>query len=147
MVGGGKPFKRRIKINELLGNYDAHVKNFSLLYRSRSDVRLSPAYDVVAYAAYLDGRGHALKFYPDQKAKNNLTPAVLRDLANIWEIPETRLKDVVAGTVDLAMRAWPAMIRASAMTPGQQDKLLVHLEKNPSVQAWRRRNEKIVKDD
>lgn len=137
---------RRIKINEMLGNYDAHVKNFSILYQPDGEhgsvARLSPAYDIVAYAAYLDGRGHALKFYPGQPGKTNLTPAVLRKLANIWEIPETTLKDVVAKTVDRAMKAWPNMIRDSNMAPGQKDRLTKHLEANESVQAWHRRQPK-----
>jgi serine/threonine-protein kinase HipA len=131
---------RRIKVNELLGNFDAHTKNFSLLYRADGDVRLSPAYDIVAYAAYLDGKGHALKFYPDQKARADLAPAVLRQLANTWELPETRLKDVVAYTVDQAMRTWPALIRESILLAGQKQRLLDHLEKNPSVIAWGRRH-------
>ncbi|MES2105300.1 MAG: type II toxin-antitoxin system HipA family toxin [Pseudomonadota bacterium] len=131
---------RRIKVNELLGNFDAHVKNFSLLYGAAGDVRLSPAYDIVAYAAYLDGQGHALKFYPDQKARADLTPAVLRQLANTWEVPETRLKDAVAQTVDRAMRTWPALIKESILLAGQKDRLLGHLEKNPGVVAWRKRN-------
>jgi serine/threonine-protein kinase HipA len=131
---------RRIKVNELLGNFDAHVKNFSLLYGAGGKARLSPAYDIVAYAAYLDGQGHALKFYPDQKARADLTPAVLRQLANTWEIPEARLKDVVAGTVDQVMRTWPALIRDSILPTGQKNRLLGHLEKNSSVIAWRKRH-------
>ncbi|MES2830491.1 MAG: type II toxin-antitoxin system HipA family toxin [Pseudomonadota bacterium] len=131
---------RRIKTNELLGNYDAHVKNYSLLYETPSAARLSPAYDIVAYAAYLSGQGHALKFYPHQKAKTLLTPAVLRELANLWAVPEARLKNVVMATVERAMKSWPEMIEQSPMTVAQKTKLLAHLESNTSVQAWRRRH-------
>jgi serine/threonine-protein kinase HipA len=131
---------RRIKVNELLGNFDAHVKNFSLLYGPKGEARLSPAYDIVAYAAYLDGQGHALKFYPGQKTRSDLTPAVLRQLANIWEVPENRLKDAVAQTVDRAMRAWPELIQESVLAAGQKERLVGHLEKNSAVTAWRRRN-------
>jgi len=131
---------RRIKVNELLGNFDAHVKNFSLLYSASGQVRLSPAYDIVAYAAYIDGKGHALRFYPDQTGRADLTPGVLRHLANIWEIPETRLKEIVAHTVDQAMRTWPNLIKESILLAGQKERLLGHLKKNPSVIAWRKRN-------
>lgn len=135
---------RRVKVNELLGNYDAHVKNFSLLYSVSGAARLSPAYDIVAYAAYLHGRGHALKFYPEQKTQSLLTPAVLRELANLWEIPEARMKEVVSNTVDMAMRSWPAIIADSPMSAPQKAKLLEHIEANPSVQAWRRRNPSVT---
>lgn len=133
---------RRIKVNELLGNYDAHVKNFSLLYQTDGTVRLAPAYDIVAYAAYLSGRGHALRFTRKQRGKTLLTPSVLRELANLWAVAETGLKDAVVTTVDRAMRTWPGMIEASAISGSQKTKLLAHLEENPSVQAWRRRNSK-----
>lgn len=131
---------RRIKVNELLGNYDAHIKNFSLLYRADGTIRLSPAYDIVAYAAYLGGRGHALRFTPNQRATTLLTPGILRELANLWAMPETLLKDAIIKTVDRAMRTWPGIIEASRMSSAQKTKLLAHLEENPSVQAWRRRN-------
>lgn len=41
-------------VNFLLGNSDAHGKNFALLYRPGVGVRLAPQYDVVATAAYPD---------------------------------------------------------------------------------------------
>lgn len=62
---------RRITVNDLLGNFDGHVKNYGLLYRDGRTPELSPAYDVVAYAAYQGGAGHALRLSP--RAKN--TPA------------------------------------------------------------------------
>lgn len=131
---------RRIKVNELLGNYDAHVKNFSLLYQPDGTVRLSPAYDIVAYAAYRGGRGHALRFTPQQRSATLLTPGILRELANLWAVPETGLKDAVVTAVDRAMRTWPDIIEASSMSGAQKAKLLAHLDSNPSAQAWRRRN-------
>lgn len=114
------------------------MKNYGLLYTGQGP-RLSPAYDVVAYAAYAGGNGHALKLHPNE-AKRELTPSVLRRLANTWEIPETRLKEVLVTTVDRAMRTWPDLIEESPMAPSQKEKLREHLEKNSSAQAWRRRH-------
>ncbi len=43
----------RIVFNRLIGNTDAHVKNFSLLYAvDLKTVRLAPAYDIVSTAIY-----------------------------------------------------------------------------------------------
>ena len=132
---------RRVKVNELLGNADAHLKNFSLLYDGQAqNPRLSPAYDIVAYAAYVGNHGHGLKFRHDQKAPSNLLPGVLRQLANVWGVPENTLKDVVAGTVDAAMQSWPAMIDGAPIDPNQRTRLLKHLGENPSVVAWKKRN-------
>jgi serine/threonine-protein kinase HipA len=130
---------RRIKVNELLGNFDAHLKNFSLLYRTPQEAALSPAYDIVAYAAYVGGEGHALAFVPGQKGKQLLTPAILRRLANIWSLPEPKLQAVLVETVERAMTQWPALIAALPFTEAQRARLLAHLDANASVAAWRRR--------
>ncbi|MGH7881555.1 MAG: HipA domain-containing protein, partial [Candidatus Dormibacteraceae bacterium] len=44
-------FIERIAFNYLIGNADAHAKNFSLLYTSMG-VRLAPAYDLLSTAIY-----------------------------------------------------------------------------------------------
>ena len=40
-------------LNWLLGNGDAHLKNFGVLYRDDLEVRLAPFYDCVATLPYL----------------------------------------------------------------------------------------------
>jgi serine/threonine-protein kinase HipA len=47
-------FVHAVLINFLLGNSDAHGKNFALLYEPGSGVRLAPLYDVVSTAVYPD---------------------------------------------------------------------------------------------
>ena len=130
---------RRIKVNELLGNYDAHLKNFSLLYETPRKATLSPAYDIVAYSVYQAGTGHALAILPKQKPRQLLTPAAVRDLANIWDIPETHLTGVLVETVDKAMSQWEDLLPTLPLTAAQQKKLLEHVNQNPSVIAWRAR--------
>ncbi len=45
-------FIHAVLINFLLGNSDAHGKNFALLYEPRAGVRLAPVYDIVSTAVY-----------------------------------------------------------------------------------------------
>lgn len=45
-------FLRAVASNYLLGNSDAHGKNFSLLYDSQAGPRLAPLYDLVSTAVY-----------------------------------------------------------------------------------------------
>ncbi|RYF57021.1 MAG: type II toxin-antitoxin system HipA family toxin, partial [Comamonadaceae bacterium] len=102
---------RRIVVNDLLGNFDGHLKNFGLLYRDGRTPSLSPAYDVVAYAAYLSGRGHALKFTQGGGTKERVTPGLLRLLSN--EVPnflEPKAASIVKDTVRRAYDAWPDLI-------------------------------------
>ncbi len=47
-------FIRAVLVNFLLGNSDAHGKNFALLYQPTMGVRLAPIYDVVSTAVYPD---------------------------------------------------------------------------------------------
>ena len=131
---------RRLKVNELLGNFDAHAKNFSLLYHTPGDARLSPAYDIVAHAVYQSGAGHGLLFWPGQKTRTALTPVVVRTLANIWDVPESKLNAELVDTVAQAVQNWPALISGSPMSAQQKEMLTQHFDKNASVQAWRRRN-------
>lgn len=47
-------FVHAVLINFLLGNSDAHGKNFALLYEPDSGVQLAPLYDIVSTAIYPD---------------------------------------------------------------------------------------------
>ena len=48
---------RRTIFNLLVGNGDAHLKNWSLVYPDRKRARLSPAYDLVCTAVHLPAPG------------------------------------------------------------------------------------------
>jgi len=37
----------RVVLNFLLGNGDAHLKNYSIFYKGKNNIRLTPAYDIV----------------------------------------------------------------------------------------------------
>ena len=47
-----KEMTRRLTLNVLLGNGDAHIKNWSLIYRTPNKPRLAPAYDLVSTVAW-----------------------------------------------------------------------------------------------
>lgn len=56
LYAGGLPdlkeMARRLVMNVLIGNGDAHIKNWSLIYDTPHKPRLSPAYDLVSTVAY-----------------------------------------------------------------------------------------------
>lgn len=71
--------------NWLIGNNDAHGKNFSLLYRGtateRVDTRLAPLYDIVCTAAYPElSREMAMKI-GNQYSSEKVTPSDFEKLA------------------------------------------------------------------
>ncbi len=138
-AAGAHEVMRRLMVNEMLGNYDAHLKNVGVLYPDGVTPVLSPAYDVVAYAAYLGGRGHALRFHPGAPERAQITPALVRDLCNRVGLVETKVKAVLADAVERARTLWPAMIEDSALTDAQRSRLLEHFHQVPAVQAQARR--------
>lgn len=127
-------FIRRLVVNELLGNYDGHLKNFSLLYTPDGrSCSLSPAYDIVAYAAYLSGKGNALAFYPEAP-RGPISPSVVRFFANIWEVPENAIKDEIDDVLSMAVETWPELINNSEITDQQKDKLSKHFQSHKQIQ-------------
>ena len=122
---------RRIAVNELLGNYDAHLKNFGVIYRDGHTPALSPAYDIVAYSAYIPGRGHALPFARDAATHQRLGPATVRAFCNECGFAETVAASVIRSVVRKAVEAWPGMIESSPLLDSQKRKLMAHLEEAP----------------
>ena len=53
-------YTRRLVFNTLIGNGDAHLKNWSLIYRDGRSAALSPAYDLVSTVPYIAGDRLAL---------------------------------------------------------------------------------------
>jgi serine/threonine-protein kinase HipA len=131
---------RRIVVNDLAGNFDGHLKNYGVLYRDGRTPQFSPAYDIVAYSAYLSGRGHALRFTPDSDKHERVTPKVIRALANmVPNLTEPQANSIVRKTVKLAYEAWPDLIAASAMLPRQKEQLLAHFDGSPAIASLAKR--------
>jgi serine/threonine-protein kinase HipA len=57
-----KSLAKQLLLMTLIGNGDAHLKNFGVLYSGISDVRLAPAYDVVCTTLYIERDLPALGF-------------------------------------------------------------------------------------
>lgn len=130
---------RRIKVNELLGNFDAHVKNTSLLYADPRRPMLAPAYDVVAYAMVQGGSGVGLLNLPGDRTSRFLTPRVVRALANLWGCNERPLLEAAKETVDRALTHWPGMLRELPVDADRATRFEAHLDGLADVQAVRRR--------
>lgn len=126
---------RRLAVNELLGNYDAHAKNFGVIYRDARTPALSPAYDIVAYSAYLRGHGHALPFARNSAPRARLTPLTVRDFCNESQMPVPLAQTVVRDVVKRALEQWPDMIGDSALLDQQKQQLLAHLQGAPIAQS------------
>lgn len=125
---------RRLVVNELLGNFDAHLKNFSLLYTTPQQPILSPAYDIVAYACYLNGQGAALRWQSGKAKRSPFDKATLWSLTQAAQdivqgaglhttITPQRLQRIAVQTRERAFDTWPALIKTLPLSRAQQTKL------------------------
>ena len=121
---------RLLVINDLIGNYDAHLKNFCLIYPDGRTPYLSKAFDIVAWSVYLGGQGSALALYRDSADKKppiGLSPATLRVFCERVGIAEKPCASVIKETVSKAFERWPELIESSLMYDKQKEKLLARL--------------------
>jgi serine/threonine-protein kinase HipA len=125
-------FARRLLVNVLLGNGDAHLKNWSLLYADQTTPRLSPAYDILTTNVYIeDERQFALNL---GKSKNwyQVSLTNFQAWADKSAIPWRVIKPHMDEVLDKAKTLWPAALRDLPMNEGHKVKL---------VERWQRLHE------
>lgn len=98
-------FAKALILNFLLGNSDAHGKNFALLYDPATGVRLAPLYDIVSTAVYPDVTDRIA-----MRIGGVDDPAAV-DLA-AWK--ELARESGLGGQLGALARIWSAEIRTNA---------------------------------
>ena len=111
--GGTEPFLqaiRRVAANILMGNTDAHLKNWSLYYPNPAEGQLSPAYDIVASHIYDRSHDMALKFRKTHDSRIIGLPRFLR-AAEFCGISQSRTKKELKRVVEQAADEWPKLLQ------------------------------------
>lgn len=121
---------RRLVVNELLGNPDAHLKNFGVLYPDGRAPQFAPAYDIVAYAAMQGVDGHALPLLAPDATRTRpnarapfFTPTSVRAFCWATGLHEPLARRTLAETVRLARERWPAMLEAASLPAVWKERL------------------------
>lgn len=119
-------FARRLLVNILLANGDAHLKNWSLLYEDKVTPRLSPAYDIVTTSVYIDGeRNFALNL-----GKTKDWYAVSFENFKAWSeksgIPWRAIKPHLEDVMNKARTQWHSAIADLPMNEAHKQKLIEH---------------------
>jgi Uncharacterized protein related to capsule biosynthesis enzymes len=99
----------RQAVNTIIGNSDAHLKNFSLLYRDGVHPELSPAYDVVCVPALPSFPDLAINVAIDQKQRKETLEdyvAIARDAGIAGWIVKDAVEQVISSARDL----WPSAL-------------------------------------
>lgn len=122
-------YARRLLINILLANGDAHIKNWSLLYSDQITPRLSPAYDIVTTSVYIDDEKH----YALNLGKNKDWYKASFDHFEAWaikaKVPWRAIKPHLNDTLEKARSLWPQALKDLPMNKAHKKKLIEHWSK------------------
>lgn len=109
-----KELVERLLFNLLIGNGDAHAKNFALLF-SDAGVELAPAYDLLCTDVYPSlSQAFVMKIGPARK-QDELTALAWQELAQSAELPVEWIKQrgaELSSAVQLALRELPPHVFA-----------------------------------
>ena len=124
---------RRTVFNLLVGNGDAHLKNWSLIYPDRKRARLSPAYDLVCTAVYLPAPGDpelGLPFFGATRLSEVSREHFVR-LKGVLRVGDGEVLNVVEETLERFCDAW-ADGAGERMPPPVAEWIGAHVEQTRS---------------
>ena len=107
-----------VTLHVLVGNGDAHAKNYSLLHNASGSVTLAPLYDVMSTIIYGDDR--LAMYIDDVRRTNRVTGERLLDEAASWGLSRSVSAEIIQ---DLLDRIRDATERAAQQTPGLPSEL------------------------
>ncbi len=109
---------RLVTLNVVIGNGDAHGKNFSLLHEPSGALHLAPAYDLMSTLFYGDDR--LAMYIDDVRRTDRVSTDRLIKEATAWGLSRSQASDIVGQLLD----AIPAAVqRADEETPGVPPKI------------------------
>jgi len=113
---------RRIVVNILLGNTDAHLKNWSFIFPAGTGIDLAPAYDIVSIVLLNDDEQMALKLRGTKDPKLMTVERFIK-FAHYVGFTDHKMRKVVTSTVARAADTWPDLLKALPLTRQQSGAL------------------------
>ncbi len=116
-------FTRRLAFSVLIANGDAHLKNWSLIYRDGRVPSLAPAYDLMSTAYYFIGErveDLGLKF-GGSKDFHRVTLTTFRRLQERLGVRDVDLAECAADTVERTLAEWPRRAHLLDRAPRLQE--------------------------
>ncbi|MGC5329872.1 type II toxin-antitoxin system HipA family toxin [Micromonospora sp. DT62] len=122
-VGSLQEFVRRLAFSILISNGDAHLKNWSLIYRDPRIPVLAPAYDLVSTGSYdLADRPEDLGLkFGGTRAFHRISLGTFQRLEQRLGVAGGALADCVALVVERTLREWPSHAHLLEGNQGLQD--------------------------
>ena len=125
-LADAQQFARRLLVNILLANGDAHLKNWSFLYPDKITPRLSPAYDIVTTSVYIKNETqYALNL---GKTKEWYVASIthFRSWADKSGIPWRAIKPHLDDMLNKARELWPEALETLPMNDEHKAGLKAH---------------------
>jgi len=124
-------FIRRLVVNLLVGNADAHLKNWSVIYPDGRTPRLSPAYDILSTIQYTPDTRLALNL-AGEKEFSAIGTGHFRKLAVRIGAEEEYVIDIAKETSRKARDRWPDLLRSLPLPEPMRRKLRDHWKSSPA---------------
>ncbi|NRP95354.1 Serine/threonine-protein kinase HipA [Marinobacterium sp. xm-g-59] len=119
-------FARRLLVNILLANGDAHLKNWSLLYTDQVTPRLSPAYDILTTSVYIEGERNFALNLGKTKDWYQVSYMNFQAWAEKSGIPWRAIKPHLADVMDRARSQWTPALKNLPMNEKHKAHLIEH---------------------
>ncbi len=104
-------FARRLLVNLLLANGDAHLKNWSLLYEDQITPMLSPAYDIVTTSVYIENETEFALNLGRNKKWFTASYTHFENWADKSGIPWRAIKPHRDDAIKKALSLWPETLK------------------------------------
>lgn len=127
---GVTEYTRRLVFNVLIGNADAHLKNWSLIYPDRRTAMLAPAYDLVGTIPYIPGDRLALSL-GGTKAFAEVDLERFRRLAEKAGLPVRLVKETARETAAKVRDLWPTHEPLGALPERIREAVTAHMSTVP----------------
>ena len=119
-------FARRLLVNILVANGDAHLKNWSFLYPDKITPQLSLAYDIVTTNVYIDNETQYALNLGKTKQWYVVSMAHFQLWATKSGIPWRAIKPHLDDTLSKARQLWPDALKALPMDDAHKEGLRAH---------------------
>lgn len=127
-------FIRRLAFIIVSANADAHIKNWSLIYRDRLTAELSPAYDLVATLEFIENDALALNL-AKTKAWSELSLGHFASFAERVGASPSAVIAIATQTVERALDVWPTVRRDFPVSAVLTERLAAHWRRLPLVET------------
>jgi len=116
-------FVARLVVNIMIGNGDAHLKNWSVIYPDKINPHLSPAYDIVFTHAYIENDNSLALNLGKEKKTFALTLDHFKHLAKRAGIDWRVIKKRVIETIQNAKENWRGILDDLPMHDSHKQKM------------------------